>query len=42
LFGQHPPEDNEFVQINAENKFLGRWIKGLFNFVTFGAFAQKE
>lgn len=42
LLGEIPPEDNEFVLINSENKFIGSFFSSVFNFVTFGAFAQKE
>jgi hypothetical protein len=33
-----PPEDNVFVQINEENKFLGDMLWKVFDFMTLGTF----
>jgi hypothetical protein len=38
LLDKPPPEDNVFVQMNSENKFIGELMWKVFDFVTLGTF----
>ena len=38
LLDKSPPEDNVFIQMNEENKFLGGLLRNVFDFATLGIF----
>ena len=38
MLDKAPPEDNVFVQMNEENKFLGDMLWKVFDFITLGTF----